>query len=244
MSSTRCSLSSPSLCIRQFKATAKHPQNSVRNAAPRRPALAYLLPDKEEERGNAPAISHRAAHREWPPEENHNDNQKSPGRRERQGHGRGPAHPAPARARSPGLRHGAQPAHRPGREARPQESCRAAQPDPGRHHHPLLAVQEAPLAGRGPTFYQLHLLFDKHAEEQLELVDLLAERVQILGGIAVGMPADVAELTHDREPAAGREEVPVHDLAPARSARTDLPGGPRRHRKAPRRARTGAPTTC
>jgi starvation-inducible DNA-binding protein len=40
----------------------------------------------------------------------------------------------------------------------------------------------------GPTFYQLHLLFDKHASEQLELVDLLAERVQSLGGIAVGDP--------------------------------------------------------
>ena len=47
----------------------------------------------------------------------------------------------------------------------------------------------------GPTFYQLHLLFDKHAEEQLELVDLLAERIQLLGGIAVGDPRHAAELT-------------------------------------------------
>ena len=47
----------------------------------------------------------------------------------------------------------------------------------------------------GPTFYQLHLLFDKHAEEQNELVDLLAERVQSLGGIAVGDPRHAAELT-------------------------------------------------
>ena len=47
----------------------------------------------------------------------------------------------------------------------------------------------------GPTFYQLHLLFDKHAEEQAELVDLLAERVQSLGGIAVGDPRHAAELT-------------------------------------------------
>ena len=47
----------------------------------------------------------------------------------------------------------------------------------------------------GPTFYQLHLLFDKHAEEQLELVDELAERVQALGGIAVGDPRHAAELT-------------------------------------------------
>ena len=34
----------------------------------------------------------------------------------------------------------------------------------------------------GPTFYQLHLLFDKHFGEQLELVDLIAERIQLLGG--------------------------------------------------------------
>lgn len=47
----------------------------------------------------------------------------------------------------------------------------------------------------GPTFYQLHLLFDKHAAEQLELVDLLAERIQLLGGVVVAMPQDVAELT-------------------------------------------------
>src|SRR5437763_10254761 len=30
----------------------------------------------------------------------------------------------------------------------------------------------------GPTFYQLHLLFDKHYNEQVELVDSLAERIQ------------------------------------------------------------------
>ena len=53
-------------------------------------------------------------------------------------------------------------------------------------HHWLVA---------GPTFYQLHLLFDKHAEEQLELIDLLAERVQSLGGIAVSDPRHVAEIT-------------------------------------------------
>src|SRR4051794_27105612 len=61
----------------------------------------------------------------------------------------------------------------------------------------------------GPTFYQLHLLFDKHAEEQLELVDLLAERVQTLGGVATGMPGDVARLTRIEAPPPGAEEVPV-----------------------------------
>lgn len=61
----------------------------------------------------------------------------------------------------------------------------------------------------GPTFYQLHLLFDKHAGEQLELVDLLAERVQSLGGIAVGDPRHAAELTTIPRPPDGAEPVPV-----------------------------------
>ncbi len=61
----------------------------------------------------------------------------------------------------------------------------------------------------GPTFYSLHLLFDKHAAEQTEIVDSLAERVQILGGIAIGMAGDVAQMTHIEMPARGREEVPV-----------------------------------
>ena len=61
----------------------------------------------------------------------------------------------------------------------------------------------------GHTFYQLHLLFDKHYEEQTELVDLLAGRVQRLGGITLAMAADVAEETNIERPPRGREEVPV-----------------------------------
>jgi starvation-inducible DNA-binding protein len=61
----------------------------------------------------------------------------------------------------------------------------------------------------GPTFYQLHLLFDKHAAEQLEIVDLLAERVQSLGGISVGDPRHAAELTTIERPPNGAEEVPA-----------------------------------
>src|SRR5262245_42823679 len=61
----------------------------------------------------------------------------------------------------------------------------------------------------GPTFYQLHLLFDKHAEEQLELIDLLAERVQSLGGIAISDPRHVAEITRIERPPNGRETVPA-----------------------------------
>jgi starvation-inducible DNA-binding protein len=61
----------------------------------------------------------------------------------------------------------------------------------------------------GPTFYQLHLLFDKHYDEQNELVDAIAERIQVLGGVSVAMAADVAEMTLVPRPPKGREEVPV-----------------------------------
>jgi starvation-inducible DNA-binding protein len=61
----------------------------------------------------------------------------------------------------------------------------------------------------GPTFYQLHLLFDKHFEEQVEIVDTIAERIQLLGGLAIAMAADVAETTQIQRPPRGREEVPV-----------------------------------
>src|SRR5438067_13107326 len=61
----------------------------------------------------------------------------------------------------------------------------------------------------GPTFYQLHLLYDKHYEEQVELVDSIAERIQLLGGVSIAMAADVAETTKIERPPRGREEVPV-----------------------------------
>ena len=61
----------------------------------------------------------------------------------------------------------------------------------------------------GPTFYQLHLLFDKHYDEQVALVDLLAERIQQLGGVGLAMAADVAETTLIPRVPRGREEVPV-----------------------------------
>ena len=75
-------------------------------------------------------------------------------------------------------------------------------------HHWLVA---------GPTFYQLHLLFDKHAEEQFEIIDLLAERVQSLGGITVGDPRHAAELTTISRPPNGAEDVPamIHRLLDA-----------------------------
>src|SRR6476469_3384106 len=61
----------------------------------------------------------------------------------------------------------------------------------------------------GASFYQLHLLFDKHYDEHVELVDSIAERIQLLGGVSLAMAADVAEETHIERPPRGREEVPV-----------------------------------
>ncbi len=61
----------------------------------------------------------------------------------------------------------------------------------------------------GHTFYQLHLLFDKHFNEQSELIDELGERIQTLGGISIAMAHDVAELTRLSRPPRGREEAPA-----------------------------------
>jgi starvation-inducible DNA-binding protein len=61
----------------------------------------------------------------------------------------------------------------------------------------------------GATFYQLHLLYDKHYQEQSGLIDTIAERVQTLGGVSIAMAADVAELTMIPRPPRGREQVPV-----------------------------------
>lgn len=61
----------------------------------------------------------------------------------------------------------------------------------------------------GPTFYQLHLLFDKHYAEQVEIIDTIAERIQLLGGVSVAMAADVAEMTGIPAVPKGRESAPV-----------------------------------
>jgi starvation-inducible DNA-binding protein len=61
----------------------------------------------------------------------------------------------------------------------------------------------------GPTFYPLHLLFDKHFDEQVEIVDTIAERIQLLGGVTIAMGGDVAKVTTIPAPPRGREEVPV-----------------------------------
>jgi starvation-inducible DNA-binding protein len=61
----------------------------------------------------------------------------------------------------------------------------------------------------GPTFYPLHLLFDKHFGEQVEMVDTIAERIQLLGGVSIAMGGDVAQISKIPSPPRGREELPV-----------------------------------
>jgi len=61
----------------------------------------------------------------------------------------------------------------------------------------------------GATFYSLHLLLDKHYEEQSTLVDTVAERIMTLGGISIAMAHDVAEMSRVTRPPRGREDVPT-----------------------------------
>ena len=83
----------------------------------------------------------------------------------------------------------------------------------------------------GPTFYQLHLLYDKHYDEQVELVDSIAERIQLLGGVSIAMAADVAETTQIERPPrwprrGSRSAVTVAGRSPShysRSPHTDTP---------------------
>ncbi len=72
--------------------------------------------------------------------------------------------------------------------------------DPYKKHHWQVS---------GPTFCQLHLLFDKHFNEQAQLVDAIAERIQTLGGVSIAMAHDVAEMTLIPRPPRDREEVPA-----------------------------------
>jgi starvation-inducible DNA-binding protein len=62
---------------------------------------------------------------------------------------------------------------------------------------------------RGPSFFKLHLLFEKHAAEQARLIDEIAERIQALGGVAVGDPRHVAEITRIPRPPDGCEALPA-----------------------------------
>lgn len=59
----------------------------------------------------------------------------------------------------------------------------------------------------GPTFHQRHLLFDTHFGEQVGLVDRIAERVMMLGGVSIAMAPDVAEMSVIPRPPRGRESA-------------------------------------
>ena len=86
----------------------------------------------------------------------------------------------------------------------------------------------------GHTFYQLHLLFDKHHGEQDELVDSIAERIQLLGGISIAMAHDVAETTMIPRVPRGREEAPVQ-ISRLLEAHELILGGSAHDRQAGRR---------
>src|SRR3954466_13757982 len=83
----------------------------------------------------------------------------------------------------------------------------------------------------GPTFYQLHLLFDKHYEAQNELVDQVAERIQLLGGISIAMAHDVR----------GDDADPAASEGPRRGARPDLEASARARNCSEGGSRDGAP---
>ncbi|MCX5316844.1 Dps family protein [Streptomyces sp. NBC_00154] len=74
--------------------------------------------------------------------------------------------------------------------------------------HALYEKHHWPVRG-ATTFDQLHLVLVKHAGEQLQQIDALAERVQSLGGVAVGDPRLVAEITSIPRPPNGVEEIPA-----------------------------------
>jgi hypothetical protein len=77
----------------------------------------------------------------------------------------------------------------------------------------------------GPTFYQLHLLFDKHYEEQNALVDAIAERIQLLGGVSIAMAHDVADMTLIPRPPQGARGRAGSDFATAARTRNCVEGG-------------------
>ena len=63
----------------------------------------------------------------------------------------------------------------------------------------------------GPTFRELHLLYDAHQEEQGELIDQIAERIMQLGGVSIAMGADAAEESEIPRPPRDRE-TPIAQL--------------------------------
>lgn len=69
------------------------------------------------------------------------------------------------------------------------------------------AYKKAHWQTAGATFYELHLLFDKHYEEQAELMDTIAERIQGLGGVTFALPGDVNSESSIARGPRGRESA-------------------------------------
>lgn len=67
------------------------------------------------------------------------------------------------------------------------------------------AYKKAHWQTSGATFYELHLLFDKHYEEQVTVMDSIAERIQTLGGVTFALPGDIASESSIARAPRGRE---------------------------------------
>lgn len=69
------------------------------------------------------------------------------------------------------------------------------------------AYKKAHWQTSGATFYELHMLFDKHYEEQAAMMDALAERIQTLGGVTFALGQDVADESSIARAPRGRESA-------------------------------------
>lgn len=58
----------------------------------------------------------------------------------------------------------------------------------------------------GRRFIMLHKLYDEHVEQVGEHVDMVAERIQTLGGQATAWPGDVAKMTRVSAPSASSRQ--------------------------------------
>jgi starvation-inducible DNA-binding protein len=67
------------------------------------------------------------------------------------------------------------------------------------------AYKKAHWQTSGATFYELHLLFDKHYTEQVAIMDELAERIQTLGGVTFALAQDVVDESSIARAPRGRE---------------------------------------
>lgn len=69
------------------------------------------------------------------------------------------------------------------------------------------AYKKAHWQTSGATFYELHLLYDKHYNEQVGIMDELAERIQALGGVTFALAQDVVDESSIARAPRGRESA-------------------------------------